>query len=57
MYALYKESYALAKFDEHSSIYIDTDINDIRYVILSNELSLKLDGNKPIAINKGEFID
>jgi hypothetical protein len=29
MSALYKESDAFAKFDEHSFIFIDTDANDI----------------------------
>ena len=57
MYALYKESDALAKFDEHSFIFIDTDANDIAAINQSNDLLTRMDGYKPIAINNGEFID
>ena len=57
MYVLYKDSDALAKFDEHSFIFIDTDANDIDRINQSDDLLTRMDGYKPIAINKDEFID
>lgn len=38
MYALYKESDVLAKFDEHSFIFIDTDRHDIERINKSDDL-------------------
>ena len=48
MYALYKDSDLLAKFDEHSFIFIDTNIDDFQYENESKELLSKLDVNTPI---------
>ena len=55
MYALYKESDALAKFDEHSFIYIDSDANDIDKINQSDDLLTIMDGNLPI--HHSELID
>jgi hypothetical protein len=55
MYALYKESDTLAKFDEHSFIFIDTDIHDIQHLNRSNDLLTIMDGNLPI--HHSELID
>jgi hypothetical protein len=55
MYALYKESDLLAKFDEHSFIFIDTNRHDIERLNQSNEFLYQMDGHHLIDIK--EFID
>jgi hypothetical protein len=44
MYALYKESDALSKFDEYSFVFIDTDANDISAINQSDDLLTRMDG-------------